>query len=159
MDSWPTQTLDLRGYDAKMALSALRNIEVDNPYVNDTGWRNRAEISSLYAEGKINDLDIEMVFEEAVLTCARRDYEHILHVNMHQAHHIGRPAVLAYALEMGLFNDEEITRIPFDAGQDKEGFIERYGVKNLPKVLAKEFLQPVKPLHIPPPCGSLANFL
>jgi len=125
----------------KATIEDLKDIRIS--FLNVYARQNQEALKFLYDKGIIDDESIEKALEVAVVTEARRDYEHVTREGSRiKPDHLGRPECLAYALEKGIFTKNAIENIPFDHGETAETFPEEYNTKNLLSNLRDELLNP-----------------
>ncbi|MFC1755185.1 hypothetical protein ACFL96_17635 [Thermoproteota archaeon] len=120
---------------------------------------------ALYEGGIIDDEGIESSLEIAALKKAREDYKTMTREgNAYTIYpdHIHRPSIFAYGIMKGIFNEEELAKVPFDHGDTAENMAERYHAADLLANLREELLHP-KPLpkydndghdHVDGPCTA-----
>ena len=79
----------------------------------------RLEISYLYEQGEIDDIDIELALDAALLTEARFIYGQLITGTGPTKYpdHINHPEFLAYGIKNEALTKEEMDQIPFDHGE------------------------------------------
>jgi hypothetical protein len=102
---------------------------------------NHSTIKALYDARVIDDEIVGEALKKSIANTARQDFHLILNKGV-WPDHVGSPKCLAYAIANGILSADDVRRIKFDHGQDKDSFCRGYFIGQLVDNLTYRFLNP-----------------
>lgn len=134
----------------EVVLNDIKQIDLDR--LNLYAHQNHQSLHALYHAEIINNAVIESALEQAVLTCAKRDYQSLVQhkspLGTQYPDHLIRPELFAYAIEKGTFSDKELSQVKFDHSETAKTFPQSYHKENLLELLREELLHPKRAPHL-----------
>lgn len=114
---------------------------------------NHKTLNMLYDNKIIDDNSINLALVDVIKNQSVIDYDLMmrrLKTNYFTlyADHVASPEILAYAIKNKILSDKDISKIPFDHGQNSKSFVETYSKNDIISELYQKLMHP-KPILYP----------